>query len=63
MAIAIPKLKEQGYSLVTMSELLKAGKPVIAAKCYLNNPGDTTRLARASRKRNHDFWPLFRGKY
>ena len=43
LAIALPKLKEQGYSFVTVSELLKAGKPVIAARCYQNNPGDMTR--------------------
>ena len=43
LALAIPKLKEQGYSFVTVSELLAAGKPVIAATCYLNRPGDTPR--------------------
>ena len=31
LAIAIPKLKEEGYGFVTVSELLAAGKPVIAA--------------------------------
>ena len=46
LAIALPKLKEQGYSFVTVSELLKAGKPVIAARCYQKNPGDMTRIAR-----------------
>jgi len=39
-----------------VSELLAAGKPVITAKCYLNNPGDMTRVARKSRKRSHDSW-------
>ena len=39
LAIAIPKLKQAGYGFVTVSELLAAGKPVIAAKCYLNQPG------------------------
>jgi peptidoglycan/xylan/chitin deacetylase (PgdA/CDA1 family) len=61
LAIALPRLKEQGYSFVTVSELLAAGKPVITAKCYLNNPGDVTRVARKSRKRNHDA-ALFRRK-
>lgn len=56
LAIALPKLKEQGYSFVTVSELLAAGKPVIAEKCYLNNPGDMTRVARKSRKRSHGSW-------
>ena len=46
LAIALPKLKEQGYSFVTVSELLKAGKPVIAARCYQNSPRDMTRIAR-----------------
>jgi len=57
LAIALPKLKEQGYSFVTVSELLKAGKPVIAARCYQNNPGDMTRIARTSPRRgNHDLF-------
>ena len=49
LAIAIPKLKEEGYGFVTVSELLAAGKPVIAATCYLNQPGAPalhTRIAR-----------------
>jgi peptidoglycan/xylan/chitin deacetylase (PgdA/CDA1 family) len=50
LALAIPKLKEEGYSFVTVSELLAAGKPVIAAKCYLNRPGDTPRLAKLQPK-------------
>ena len=37
LAIALPKLKEQGYSFVTVSELLKAGKPVIATRCCFNS--------------------------
>ncbi len=40
LAIAIPKLKEEGYSFVTVSELLKAGIPVIAESCYQNRPGE-----------------------
>ena len=60
LAIALPKLKEQGYSFVTVSELLKAGKPVIAARCYQNNPGDMTRVARTSPRRgNHDLFSVF----
>ena len=54
LAIAVPKLKEEGYSFVTVSELLAAGKPVIAAKCYLNQPGAGLRLARSHRGRSHD---------
>jgi peptidoglycan-N-acetylglucosamine deacetylase len=54
LALAIPKLKEEGYSFVTVSELLKAGKPVITASCYLNRPGDNTRVAHAAK---HDGVP------
>jgi len=50
LALAIPKLKEEGYRFVTVSELLKAGKPVITASCYLNRPGDNTRIAHAARR-------------
>jgi peptidoglycan/xylan/chitin deacetylase (PgdA/CDA1 family) len=57
LAIAIPKLKQEGYGFVTVSELLAAGKPVIAAKCYLNQPGP--RLARTHRRKSHDIFSLF----
>ena len=50
LALAIPKLKEEGYSFVTVSELLKAGKPVVTASCYLNRPGDNTRIAHAAKR-------------
>jgi hypothetical protein len=46
LAMVVPKLKEQGYSFVTVSELLAAGKPVIASECYLNAPGDARYIAR-----------------
>jgi peptidoglycan/xylan/chitin deacetylase (PgdA/CDA1 family) len=59
LAIAIPKLKEAGYGFVTVSELLAAGKPVIAAKCYLNQPGSGPRLARAHRRKSQDVFSLF----
>ena len=57
LAIAIPKLKEEGYGFVTVSELLAAGKPVIAATCYLNQPGP--RLAHTHRPKSHDIFTLF----
>lgn len=50
LALAIPRLKDEGYSFVTVSELLKAGKPVITASCYLNRPGDNTRIAHAAKR-------------
>jgi peptidoglycan/xylan/chitin deacetylase (PgdA/CDA1 family) len=59
LAIAIPKLKEEGYGFVTVSELLAAGKPVIAAKCYINQPGSGPRLARSHRRKSQDALSLF----
>jgi peptidoglycan/xylan/chitin deacetylase (PgdA/CDA1 family) len=56
LALAIPKLREEGYSFVTVSELLEAGKPVIAANCYLTRPGDMPRLARSTHRQIHDIW-------
>ena len=43
LPIAIPKLKAQGYSFVTVSELLATGKPVTTDTCYDHRPGDTDR--------------------
>lgn len=39
----IAYLKKQGFTFVTVSELLAAGKPVITATCYDSKPGDTDR--------------------
>ncbi len=36
----LPKLIESGWEFVTVTELLQAGKPVIAKTCYENRPGD-----------------------
>lgn len=43
LTIAIPKLKAKGYKFVTVSELMKMGKPVITSECYDRKPGDTNR--------------------
>jgi peptidoglycan/xylan/chitin deacetylase (PgdA/CDA1 family) len=60
LAIVIPKLRAEGYSFVTVSELIASGKPVIAEACYLNRKGDKAQLARSSRRGNsHDFWSVF----
>jgi peptidoglycan/xylan/chitin deacetylase (PgdA/CDA1 family) len=59
LAIAIPKLKEEGYGFVTVSELVAAGKPVIAAKCYLDQPGATRRVAHLHRGQSHDMFGFF----
>jgi len=60
LEIVIPKLRAEGYSFVTVSELIAAGKPVIAEACYLNRKGDKAQLARTSRRGNsHDFLSIF----
>jgi len=42
----IAKLRERGYALVTVSELLAAGRPVAASQCYDAHPGDTVQYDR-----------------
>src|SRR4029079_17185633 len=59
LAIAIPKLKQEGYGFVTVSELVAAGKPVIAAKCSLTQPGVTRRVAHLHRGQSHDLFGFF----
>jgi hypothetical protein len=55
----IPKLKAEGYSFVSVSELIAAGKPVIAEACYQNRKGDYAHLARTSRQGDsHEFWSI-----
>jgi peptidoglycan-N-acetylglucosamine deacetylase len=39
----IATLKARGYEFATVSELLAAGEPVVAATCYDSHPGDTDR--------------------
>jgi len=54
LPLAIPKLKAQGYTFVTVSELLAAGAPELASTCYNLRPGDTDRydnLATAFRRK------------
>lgn len=41
LPIAIPALRAKGFEFVTVSELLAAGKPVVAETCYDAHPGDT----------------------
>lgn len=43
LPIAIPKLRAAGFEFVTVTELLAAGRPVIAPTCYNTKPGDTDR--------------------
>jgi len=37
----VAALKAKGYEFVTVSELMKAGEPVITPDCYDSKPGDT----------------------
>jgi peptidoglycan-N-acetylglucosamine deacetylase len=41
LPIAIPALRAKGFEFVTISELMAAGKPVVADSCYDMHPGDT----------------------
>jgi len=43
LPLAIPALRAKGFEFVTVSELLAAGKPVVADSCYDAHPGDTDR--------------------
>lgn len=43
LKFAIPKLIKEGWKFVTVTELLKMGKPRIAKTCYENRPGDNKR--------------------
>lgn len=42
----ITELRRRGYTLVTVSELLEAGRPVAASDCYDSHPGDTAQYDR-----------------
>jgi peptidoglycan/xylan/chitin deacetylase (PgdA/CDA1 family) len=46
LPLAIPRLRAMGYEFVTVSELLAAGRPVVASTCYDSRPGDTDRYDR-----------------
>ena len=41
LRLIIPALRAKGYSFVTVSALLDAGRPVTAPQCYDSRPGDT----------------------
>ncbi|MEZ5857254.1 MAG: polysaccharide deacetylase family protein [Hyphomicrobiaceae bacterium] len=46
LKILIPKLKARGFRMVTVTELLAAGQPVITPTCYDHRLGDTDRYDR-----------------
>jgi hypothetical protein len=41
LPLAVPALRAKGFKFVTVSELLAAGRPVVADTCYDSHPGDT----------------------
>jgi peptidoglycan-N-acetylglucosamine deacetylase len=43
LPLFIPQLRAKGFEFVTVSELLAAGTPEIAASCYERRPGDNAR--------------------
>jgi peptidoglycan/xylan/chitin deacetylase (PgdA/CDA1 family) len=55
----IDALRAKGYRLVTVSELLAAGTPVVTETCYDARPGDTDRYDTWGRKpaRSVSSWP------
>lgn len=46
LPLAIPRLKAMGYSFVTVSELIAAGRPEVVDQCYDSRPGDTDKYDR-----------------
>lgn len=46
----VATLKQRGYEFVTVSELLRAGKPVVESRCYDAKPGDTDRYDAVGRR-------------
>lgn len=43
LPLFVPALLKKGYRFVTLSELLAAGRPVVAQECYEERPGDNRR--------------------
>jgi peptidoglycan-N-acetylglucosamine deacetylase len=46
----IRELKTQGYDFVTVTELLKAGEPIISSSCYDRSIGDTDKYDELARR-------------
>ncbi|MFG1396813.1 polysaccharide deacetylase family protein [Roseixanthobacter pseudopolyaromaticivorans] len=53
LKLLIPALRAKGYGFVTVSDLIAAGKPVIASTCYSERPGDTRVYDEAARTGRH----------
>lgn len=50
LPVIIEKLKAEGYQFVTVSELLRAGEPVVADTCYDAKLGDSNRYDAFARR-------------
>ena len=46
LPVLLAELGKRGYAFATVSELLAAGRPVIASECYDTHPGDTAQYDR-----------------
>lgn len=46
----VTALKQRGFEFVTVSELLRAGKPVAESRCYDAKPGDIDRYDAVGRR-------------
>lgn len=46
LPVLLAELARRGYAFVTVSELLAAGRPVVASDCYDSHPGDTAQYDR-----------------
>jgi peptidoglycan/xylan/chitin deacetylase (PgdA/CDA1 family) len=53
LPIIVPRLRRRGYRFVTVSELLAAGRPVVASSCYEHRPGDNLVYDHPRRRRHH----------
>jgi peptidoglycan-N-acetylglucosamine deacetylase len=57
LALVVPRLREQGYAFATVSELLAAGKPRTAARCFWSRPGDNDHVNARYGKGTEKPWP------
>ncbi len=52
LPLIVPLLRRRGYRFVTVSELLAAGRPVVASTCYELRPGDNLSYDHPRRRRH-----------
>jgi peptidoglycan/xylan/chitin deacetylase (PgdA/CDA1 family) len=51
LPLFVPQLIAEGWRFVTLSELLAAGRPIVADSCYETRPGDNLRYDRPPSRR------------